>query len=259
MRESELQSTGIPTYLSPRAVATSVPAPRVSVAADRHAPVRRMIDVIGASCLLVALAPLFAAIALAVKRASPGPVFYRQTRVGINRRSGLDRRSPVSLPVAVDRRRVDRRTIACAGRQFRIVKFRTMVEDAEAATGPRWAGKIDSRITAIGRVLRRYRLDELPQLLNVLRGDMTFIGPRPERPFFVERFRRRIPGYGDRLAALPGITGLAQVEHKYDETEEDVRRKLEFDLRYLRERGLRTDLRILGKTVVVVLTGTGAH
>lgn len=259
MRESELQDSAIPTYVPARALAAPLPGPRVAAAVPRSDPLRRAVDVVGAVGLLAALAPLLIVIAAIIKATSPGPVFYRQTRVGINRRSGSDRRAPLARPVPADRRRVDRRTIACAGKQFRIVKFRTMVENAEAVSGPRWAAKSDSRVTGVGRVLRRYRLDELPQLLNVLRGDMTFIGPRPERPFFVERFRRRIPGYGDRLGTLPGITGLAQVEHKYDENEDDVRLKLEFDLRYLRERGLRTDLRILWKTVIVVLTGAGAH
>jgi lipopolysaccharide/colanic/teichoic acid biosynthesis glycosyltransferase len=159
----------------------------------------------------------------------------------------------------VDRRRNDRRTIASAGRLFRISKFRTMIDGAETRLGPTWASKNDGRITPLGRLLRRTRLDELPQLFNVLRGDMSFIGPRPERPFFVEKFRRQIPGYMERLSVAPGITGLAQVEHKYDTDVEDVRLKLEYDLRYIRRRGLVLDLRILLQTVRVVLSGSGAH
>jgi lipopolysaccharide/colanic/teichoic acid biosynthesis glycosyltransferase len=154
---------------------------------------------------------------------------------------------------------MDGRAIACAGRLYRILKFRTMVDGAEAQRGPTWASKNDARITPIGRLLRRTRLDELPQLINVLRGEMSFIGPRPERPFFVERFQRSIPDYSERLTVVPGITGLAQVEHKYDTSEEDVRRKLDWDLRYLRNRSVVLDLRILWKTVRVVLSGHGAH
>jgi lipopolysaccharide/colanic/teichoic acid biosynthesis glycosyltransferase len=220
---------------------------------------RRAFDVVAAAGLLVLLLPVLLLTAALIRATSRGPILYRQTRVGLNLRAGRDRRAPVRRTVPQERRRLDRRTIASAGRQFRIVKFRTMVEDAEATGGPQWASKDDARVTRVGAFLRRYRLDELPQLVNILQGDMTFIGPRPERPFFVERFRRRIPGYTNRLCVLPGITGLAQVEHKYDESEEDVRRKLEYDLRYLRERRLVTDLRILGKTVVVVATGAGAH
>jgi lipopolysaccharide/colanic/teichoic acid biosynthesis glycosyltransferase len=255
----ELTSSPSPTYQATNAVTAPLPVASAAPPVEEELGPRRIVDIAGALLLFIALSPVMLVVAVLIRCTSPGTVFYQQTRVGINRRRGVDRRSPVARPVPVDRRRVDRRTIASAGKQFRIVKFRTMVEDAEAGTGPCWAAKSDARVTAIGAFLRRYRLDELPQLINVLRGDMTFIGPRPERPFFVERFRRRIPAYADRLASRPGITGLAQVEHKYDESEEDVRRKLEYDLRYLRDRGLRADLRILCKTIVVVLTGAGAH
>ncbi|MCA9751466.1 MAG: sugar transferase, partial [Gemmatimonadetes bacterium] len=157
---------------------------------------RRAADVAICSAAIVVLAPALLVIALAVRLTSPGPVLYQQTRVGINRRSAeYDRRQRAGGVLAHDRRRADRRTIASAGRLFRIYKFRTMVEDAEARLGPTWASQNDSRVTPLGKFLRRTRLDELPQLLNVLRGDMTLIGPRPERPFFVEKFRRAIPGY----------------------------------------------------------------
>jgi lipopolysaccharide/colanic/teichoic acid biosynthesis glycosyltransferase len=255
----ELKSSPTPSYQATNAVSAPLPVASAAPPAEEDLGPRRILDIAGALFLLVVLSPVMLVVAAIIRCSSPGPVLYQQTRVGINRRHGSDRRSPVARPVAVDRRRMDRRTIASAGKLFRIVKFRTMVENAEAGTGPCWASKSDARVTAVGAFLRRYRLDELPQLVNVLRGDMTFIGPRPERPFFVERFRRRIPSYADRLASRPGITGLAQVEHKYDESEEDVRRKLEYDLRYLRDRGLKSDLRILWKTVLVVLTGAGAH
>ena len=134
-----------------------------------------------------------------------------------------------------------------------------MYEDAEARLGPTWASKNDSRVTPLGKILRQTRLDELPQVFNVLRGDMSLIGPRPERPFFVEKFRRAIPGYMERLTVEPGITGLAQVEHRYDTNVEDVRLKLEYDVRYVRERSPILDFKILLKTVKVMLSGSGAH
>jgi lipopolysaccharide/colanic/teichoic acid biosynthesis glycosyltransferase len=220
---------------------------------------RRIVDVGGALGLMLLLGPAFALIALAVKWTSPGPVIYRQTRVGINRRAAGDRRVRAGVRSGADRRRADRRVVASAGRLYHILKFRTMIDGAEAAHGPVWAAKNDDRITPVGRLLRRTRLDELPQLVNVLRGEMSFIGPRPERPFFVDRFRASIPEYMERLTVVPGITGLAQVEHTYDTSAEDVRRKLEYDLRYLRERNVASDLRILFKTVGVVLSGHGAH
>jgi lipopolysaccharide/colanic/teichoic acid biosynthesis glycosyltransferase len=221
--------------------------------------VRRALDIAGASILLLLLAPVFALIALAVRVNSRGPIIYAQTRVGINRRAGDERRERGVQAGLADRRRGDRRVVACAGRLYRILKFRTMVDGAEAKRGPTWAVKGDDRITLVGRLLRRTRLDELPQLVNVLGGDMSFIGPRPERPFFVDRFRVSIPGYMERLTVVPGITGLAQVEHKYDATEADVAKKLDFDLAYLRNRSVALDVRILWKTVRVVLSGHGAH
>jgi lipopolysaccharide/colanic/teichoic acid biosynthesis glycosyltransferase len=217
------------------------------------------VDVVGALVLIALTSPLLLAIAAAVRLTSPGPIMYCQTRVGINRRAGLDPRSPVRAAVSTERRRGERRVIASAGRLFRIMKFRTMVDGAESTRGPIWASKNDSRITPIGRFLRRTRMDELPQLFNVLSGDMSFIGPRPERPFFVEKFRRVIPDYAERLTVPPGITGLAQVEHRYDASVDDVRLKLEFDLRYLRNRSLYQDVRILWRTISVVISGAGAH
>jgi lipopolysaccharide/colanic/teichoic acid biosynthesis glycosyltransferase len=243
-------------------VATALPSPAAERWPDPRPTTvaRRAVDMLGACVLLVALAPVFVVVALAVRLTSPGPVIYSQTRVGINRRGSMERRVNAAFSGAiVDRRRVDRRAVASAGRLYRILKFRTMVDGAEAKRGPTWATKNDDRITPIGRILRKTRLDELPQLVNVLRGEMSFIGPRPERPFFVDRFRMSIPEYMERLTVVPGITGLAQVEHKYDTSEEDVVLKLEYDLRYLRNRSLGQDLRILWKTVRVVLSGHGAH
>jgi lipopolysaccharide/colanic/teichoic acid biosynthesis glycosyltransferase len=208
---------------------------------------------------LVLLSIPLAVIAIATRFSTPGPAIYRQTRVGLNRRARPDRRKAPTQFHPLDRRRAERRVIASAGRLFRITKFRTMVDGAESTRGPIWAAENDDRITRLGKILRRTRMDELPQLINVLAGDMSFIGPRPERPFFVERFRRIIPDYAERLTVPPGITGLAQVEHKYDASVEDVRLKLEYDLRYLRHQSLLLDLRILWKTIRVVISGAGAH
>ena len=257
-------------HAAPRAWENDVPAPATTSETSLPVPVgfpepqpttaaRRTVDVAGSVVLLFVLGPALALIGLAVRVSSPGPVFYQQTRVGINRRRGQDRRDRESDSVPVDRRRADRRTIASSGRIFRIYKFRSMVEDAEARLGPTWASQNDTRITPLGLFLRRTRLDELPQIMNVMRGDMSFIGPRPERPFFVEKFRRAIPGYMERLTVVPGITGLAQVEHRYDTNVEDVRLKLEYDVRYVRTRSIFRDSLILLKTVRVMFSGEGAH
>jgi lipopolysaccharide/colanic/teichoic acid biosynthesis glycosyltransferase len=208
--------------------------------------------------LLLAAAPLVVVIAPLIKLDSPGPIFYTQERVGVNRRRNRHRRQD---PIAVtgELRIQERRQQPADGRPFHIVKFRTMVADAEKATGPTWAAPNDPRVTRIGRILRPARLDELPQLWNVLRGQMSLVGPRPERPHFVSQFVRQIPGYRTRLEAVPGITGLAQVENAYDSSEADVRRKLDYDLEYIRRSSIREDLWILLRTMVVMLTGRGSR
>jgi len=143
------------------------------------------------------------------------------------------------------------------GRYFRVYKFRSMVTDAEKHSGPVWAKKNDPRVTAVGRLLRKLRLDEIPQLWNVLKGDMSIVGPRPERPYFVEKLKRVYPLYSRRLLVRPGLTGWAQVKGRYDETIEDVKTKLEFDLYYLENMSLRMDLKIVLSTVAIVLGGKG--
>lgn len=203
--------------------------------------------------LLVVLLPLVLLVGLAVLVDSPnGPVFYRQERVGLNRRRGQDRR-PEGGDVMERRRRQN------AGRPFLIYKFRTMVPGAEAKTGPVWATDRDPRVTRIGGILRQLRLDEVPQLINIALGQMSLIGPRPERPHFVDQFCREIPDYTQRLSVPPGITGLAQVERHYDAGLDDVKKKLKYDLFYVGNRCLLMDLKILIKTVDVMLRGKGAR
>jgi lipopolysaccharide/colanic/teichoic acid biosynthesis glycosyltransferase len=203
-----------------------------------------------ALALLVLLAPLFLVVAILVRLTSPGPVIYRQIRIGIDRRFATSRRGAVAR---------ERRAHMLPGRPFVIYKFRTMVDGAENGLGPTWASPGDPRVTPVGRVLRLLRIDETPQFWNVLKGDMSLVGPRPERPSFVNDLIASVPGYAHRLRVKPGITGLAQVEHQYDSCLDDVRTKVHYDLHYIREHGLWLDVKILLKTIIVVLTGRGAR
>ncbi len=190
---------------------------------------KRIMDIIIASISLIILSPILAIISIFIAIDSPGSILYKQQRVGLR------------------------------GNKFTLYKFRSMVSDAEKHTGPVWASKNDARITRVGKILRPFRLDELPQLFNVLKGDMSFVGPRPERPAFVKNLRKEIPLYNLRLNVLPGITGLAQVKHSYDRSLEDVKKKLEYDLEYINNMSLRLDLKIFLKTVFTVLKKEGAH
>jgi len=211
---------------------------------------KTLLDRVLALGFLILLAPLFAIVALLVKLTSPGPVIYRQIRIGIDRRFV----SPDGVASAGNRRRLN-----LPGRPFVIYKFRTMIDGAENGVGPIWAAPSDPRITPVGRVLRLLRIDEMPQFWNVLKGDMSLVGPRPERPAFVNDLINKVPGYPHRLRVKPGITGLAQVEHQYDSCLDDVHIKVQYDLRYIREHRLLLDAKILLKTVWVVLTGRGAR
>jgi len=191
---------------------------------------KQAIETVLAATLLAFLAPLLALIALLVRLGSRGPVLYRQERVGKG------------------------------GRIFTLLKFRTMREDAESASGPVWAAEEDDpRITLLGRLLRKTRLDELPQLWNVFRGDMSFVGPRPERPHFVEKLRKVIPYYDERHGVKPGITGWAQVKFPYGSTLEDAEEKLEYDLFYVKHMSPLLDLAIMLATAKVMLIGRGAR
>jgi len=200
--------------------------------------------------LLVGGLPLMLVIAVLVKLTSAGPVFFTQTRVGQNRRRA-DRRSLGAGGIQnAGRRRVD-----YCGWLFTLYKFRTMYADAESATGPVWAKENDPRVTPLGRFLRNAHLDELPQLINVLRGEMSLVGPRPERPYFVRQLKDRVAGYRHRLTVRPGITGLAQIYHKYDETLFDVNRKIAYDRLYVRKQSLAVDMSILLATIRVAVIG----
>jgi lipopolysaccharide/colanic/teichoic acid biosynthesis glycosyltransferase len=205
---------------------------------------------------LIVLFPVLMLAAILIKMTSPGPVFYRQERIGINRRTGERRAQGGEFDAS--RRRRDRRVLVNFGRPFTIYKFRTMVMDAEQGAPPMWAKENDPRITSVGRYMRRTRVDELPQFVNVLRGDMSIVGPRPERAYFIGRIEKELPDFHLRLRTKPGITGLAQVELGYTNTDDGLRQKLHLDLEYIRTLGFWTDFKILARTVFVVLTGKGA-
>ncbi len=190
---------------------------------------KRVLDILAGILGLVCLSPLFLVTALLIKMTSKGPVFYTQIRVGKD------------------------------GVPFKMYKFRTMRTDAETGTGAVWAKEQDNRVIPVGRFLRKAHIDEIPQFVNILNGDMSLIGPRPERPEFVEKLKAQIPDYEKRLRVKPGLTGLAQVWHRYDQTLEDVRQKVKYDLMYIRKLCLWTDLRIFFRTFRVVVTGEGAH
>jgi lipopolysaccharide/colanic/teichoic acid biosynthesis glycosyltransferase len=194
---------------------------------------------------LIILLPVMLLVALLVRLTSRGPVLYTQVRVGLDRRTNA--RSSQN----------HRRERNLGGQPFTIYKFRTMRVDAEHQSGAVWAQQGDPRVTSIGRLLRQYRLDELPQLINVLRGEMNIVGPRPERPTIFAELRSHIAEYPLRQRAKPGITGLAQINHHYDRSLEDVRTKVHYDLEYIRRQSVAEDFRIMVKTVPVILLRRG--
>lgn len=218
---------------------------------------KRTMDIIGAIVGLILTLPVWLLVPIIIKFDSPGPVFYSQVRVGLNRRK-KDRRVLNKVGVS-DQRDRDRRRENYSGKLFKVYKFRTMVNDAEKSTGAVWATKNDSRITRFGNFMRKTRIDEIPQFINVLKGEMALVGPRPERPEFVENLSQKVDNYLDRLEVKPGLTGLAQVENGYDSSVSSVVNKVRYDLRYIENRSIWLDIKILFKTVYVVLTGKGAH
>ena len=208
---------------------------------------RRGLNVLVAVVGVLLTAPLMLAIAVLVRLTSPGPVFYVQTRVGLDRRAS---------PRRVDETGNGRRHRDLGGKPFRMLKFRTMVV-SDHRQRQVWAQPDDPRVTGLGRLLRRFRLDELPQLVNVLAGDMNVVGPRPEQPSIFEDLRREIAGYELRQIVRPGITGWAQIRQGYDRTVDDVRRKLRLDLEYIARRDAWEDLRIMLRTPWVMLGRQG--
>lgn len=205
---------------------------------------RRALNVAVAAIGLIVTAPVMAVIAVVIKLTSPGPIMYRQTRIGIDRRKLFGGNS--------------RRAVDLGGEPFTIYKFRTMAVVSRAGQSERWAERNDPRVTPVGRVLRKYRLDEIPQLFNVLRGDMNVVGPRPEQPSIFAELRKQIPEYPVRQRVRPGITGWAQVNQHYDTSVEDVRRKVVYDLEYVARQSLTEDLRIMLRTVPAVAFRRGA-
>jgi lipopolysaccharide/colanic/teichoic acid biosynthesis glycosyltransferase len=228
---------------------------------ERARLTKRATDVLISLSMLIGLSPIMLLVAIAVRLTSPGPIIFAQTRVGLNyRKKRPDRRSATSsasIQAEEDRRRGPRRNDSGFGRPFVLYKFRTMRTDAEKH-GAQFAQKNDPRVTSIGWFLRKTRLDELPQLWNVLKGDMSLVGPRPERPEFIEKLTAEVPGYLNRLGLKPGLTGIAQVVNGYDNNIESFKRKVALDLLYLQNCCLWNDLKILFRTVGVVLTGKGA-
>jgi lipopolysaccharide/colanic/teichoic acid biosynthesis glycosyltransferase len=208
-------------------------------------PARRIVNLIFALIALIALLPVMLLVAVLVRLTSRGPVLYTQERVG------LDRRQRATSAQKQNRER------DLGGQPFTIYKFRTMRVDAEQGSGAVWAQQRDPRVTSVGGLLRQYRLDELPQLINVLKGEMNIVGPRPERPTIFAELREHIAEYPLRQLAKPGITGLAQINHHYDRSLEDVRTKVHYDLEYIRRQSVGEDLRIMLKTVPVILLRRG--
>ena len=187
--------------------------------------VKRSMDILVGTLGLILLSPLLLVVIVMIKLDSRGPIFFSQIRVGKN------------------------------GKLFKIHKFRTMVADAEEKTGPVWATENDPRLTYVGRFLRKSKIDEFPQFVNLIMGNMTMVGPRPERPSFVDHFIRAVPGYERRLDVSPGITGAAQLRNGYDSCAADIIRKLRFDITYVKKMGLYTDIGILAETFLAVVKG----
>jgi sugar transferase (PEP-CTERM system associated) len=190
---------------------------------------KRVIDLVASAIGLLVSAPVSILTVLAIKLDSPGPILYRQERLGRNEEL------------------------------FTIYKFRSMFEGAEADVGPVWAAQHDARVTRVGKIIRKLRIDEIPQMINVLKGQMSLVGPRPERPFFVQTLNKKIPYYSLRHSIKPGITGWAQICYQYGGSEEDAMEKLQYDLYYMKNMSALFDLQIMFESLKVILLGRGAR
>ncbi len=190
--------------------------------------IKRLFDLVFALFGLIITAPIMLLTAIAIRIESPGPIFYLQHRVGVD------------------------------GKDFKVIKFRSMRQDAEK-DGPKWASQNDPRITRVGRIIRKLRMDELPQFINVIKNDMSFVGPRPERRYFVDQLEKAIPFYALRMHAKPGITGWAQINYPYGDTFEDAKEKLKFELYYMKHRSMWLDLVIIFQTIKVAVKGRGSQ
>ncbi|MBK8553765.1 MAG: sugar transferase [Ignavibacteria bacterium] len=204
--------------------------PLIEVMPDIMSPAgkltKRLIDIVVSVFTLILLSPLFVLVSVLIKIDSKGPLLYKQVRVGRK------------------------------GKEFIMYKYRSMVLNSEEY-GPEWAGENDPRITKVGRLLRELYIDEIPQMINVLKNEMSLIGPRPERPYFVEQLKKEIPYYYKRLTVKPGITGWAQIKHKYDSSLEDVKTKIQYDFYYIENMSLKLDFKIMINTVIVILLMKG--
>lgn len=229
---AQTKSDSLPIAPEPGSIAlisTGICGWMIRFARRRFQEFKRFFDILVSAFGVVITAPVMAMTGIIIKIVSPGPVFFKQQRVGLN------------------------------GKIFDMFKLRTMNVDAEKKTGPVWAKEDDPRLIKFGKMIRKMHLDEFPQLFNVMKGEMSIVGPRPERPVFVKELSKEIRDYSKRLNVKPGITGLAQVVHKYDETIQDVKKKVKYDLLYIREMCLMVDIRILLRTIIVAVTGKGAR
>ena len=224
---------------------------------EPNALLKRASDVVLGVLGIAVSIPIVAVIVPLIKLTSPGPVIYRQERVGQNRRRSDRRNGNGNSVNGGNRRAAERRASAGFGKPFTLYKFRTMRVDSENGS-PQFSGPRDPRITRLGRFMRRTRIDEIPQFVNVLRGEMSVVGPRPERPYFFAKADATIPRFKERVRVKPGLTGLAQVEQGYANSIKGLGQKLEYDLKYIQNAGAVTDAKILLRTVSVVLTGKGA-
>jgi lipopolysaccharide/colanic/teichoic acid biosynthesis glycosyltransferase len=241
---NQAMATPYQPLIARRSITLVHPAPLRPL--DRERGGRRLLNMVVAMAGLVVAAPVMLIIAALVKLTSRGPVLFTQTRIGLDRRA-------LSRAGGNTRRELD-----LGGKPFTMFKFRTMCVERDSGDKQVWAQPDDLRVTAIGRVLRKFRLDELPQLINVLRGDMNVVGPRPEQPAIFVYLREQIEGYQRRQRVRPGITGWAQVNQAYDRSVDDVRRKVTLDLQYIRHQSALEDLKIMLRTPAVMLLGRGA-